>query len=92
MGAEVRKAMEIVNKLGLHARAAAKLVGLASRFGSEIRIRRDDREADAKSIMSVMMLAASKGVGVEVVARGDDAADAVDAIERLIAGRFGEPE
>ena len=92
MGAEVRKTMEIVNKLGLHARAAAKLVGLASRFGCEIRIHRDDREADAKSIMSVMMLAASKGVGVEVVAWGDDATDAVDAIERLIAGRFGEPE
>ena len=92
MDGEISKAMEIVNKLGLHARAAAKLVGLASRFGCEIRIRRDDREADAKSIMSVMMLAAAKGAGVEVVARGDDAADAVDAIERLIAGRFGEPE
>ena len=92
MEGEIRKTMEIVNKLGLHARAAAKLVGLASRFGCEVRIRRDDREADAKSIMSVMMLAAARGADVEVTARGDGAADAVEAIERLIAGRFGEPE
>ena len=92
MEGEIRKTMEIVNKLGLHARAAAKLVGLASRFGCEVRIRRDDREADAKSIMSVMMLAAARGADVEVTARGDDAADAIEAIERLIAGRFGEPE
>lgn len=84
--------MTIVNKLGLHARAAAKLVELASGFESRILIRRDGREADAKSIMKVMMLAASRGTSVEVVARGDDAAEAAEAIERLVTGRFGEPE
>ena len=92
MSTEVRRSMEIVNKLGLHARAAAKLIDLASGFESSIRIRRDGREADAKSIMKVMMLAASKGVNVEVVAHGADAAEAVEAIEKLVAGRFGEPE
>ena len=84
--------MTIVNKLGLHARAAAKLIDLASGFESRIRIFRDEREADAKSIMKVMMLAASKGKSIEVVARGADAAEAVDAIERLVAGRFEEAE
>lgn len=84
--------MTIVNKLGLHARAAAKLIDLASGFESRIRIFRDEREADAKSIMRVMMLAASKGKSIEVVARGADAAEAVDAIERLVAGRFEEAE
>ena len=92
MGTEVCKTLEIVNKLWLHARAAAKLVDLASGFESSIRIRRDGREADAKSIMKVMMLAASKGMQVEVLAQGNDAAEAADAIERLVAGRFDEPE
>ena len=89
---ELRKTLTIVNKLGLHARAAAKLIDLASGFESKIRIRRGGREADAKSIMQVMMLAASKGTSIEVVAAGGDAAEAVDAIERLVAGRFDEPE
>ena len=89
---EVCKTLEIVNKLGLHARAAAKLVDLASGFESRIRIRRDGREADAKSIMKVMMLAASRGTRVEVLVQGNDAAEAADAIARLVAGRFDEPE
>ena len=89
---EVCKTLEIVNKLGLHARAAAKLVDLASGFESSIRICRDGREADAKSIMKVMMLAASKGTRVEVLVQGNDAVEAADAIERLVAGRFDEPE
>ena len=92
MSTEARRTLTIVNKLGLHARAAAKLIDLASGFESRIRILRDDREADAKSIMRVMMLAASKGTSIEVVAQGADAAEAVDAIERLVAGRFEEPE
>lgn len=92
MSAEVRRTMTIVNKLGLHARAAAKLIDLASGFESRIRMYRDGREADAKSIMQVMMLAASKGTDLEVAAQGPDAADAVAAIERLVAGRFDEPE
>ena len=92
MSIEIRRTLEIVNKLGLHARAAAKLIELASGFESRISIRSDDREADAKSIMRVMMLAASKGARIEVVAQGADAAEAVDAIERLVAGRFDESE
>ena len=92
MSAEVRRTMTVINKLGLHARAAAKLVELASGFESRIRIWRDGREADAKSIMKVMMLAASKGQRLEVVAQGDDAAQAVEAIERLVARRFDELE
>ena len=92
MSAEVRRTMTIVNKLGLHARAAAKLIDLASGFESRIRMYRDGREADAKSIMQVMMLAASKGTDLEVAAQGPDAAEAVAAIERLVAGRFDESE
>ena len=92
MSTEVRRTMTVINKLGLHARAAAKLVELASGFESRIRIWRDEREADAKSIMKVMMLAASKGRSLEVVAQGDDAAEAVEAIERLVARRFDEQE
>ena len=92
MSTEVRRTVEIVNKLGLHARAAAKLIELASGFESSIRIGRDGRDADAKSIMKVMMLAASKGTSLEVVAQGDDAAEAVEAIERLVARRFDESE
>ncbi len=92
MDAEVRRTLRIVNKLGLHARAAAKLIELASGFESRISICSNGREANAKSIMRVMMLAASKGASVEVVAQGADAAEAVDAIERLVAERFDEPE
>ncbi len=92
MSTEVRRTLRIVNKLGLHARAAAKLVDLAAGFESRVRIRRDDREADAKSIMRVMMLAASKGSSIEVAAQGADAGEAVDAIARLVAGRFDESE
>ena len=92
MATEVRKTLRIVNKLGLHARAAAKLIELASGFESRISMRSNGREANAKSIMRVMMLAASKGASVEVVAQGADAGEAVDAIERLVAGRFDEPE
>ena len=92
MSTEVRKTLRIVNKLGLHARAAAKLIELAAGFESRISIRSNGRDADAKSIMRVMMLAASKGASVEVVAQGADAAEAVDAIERLVAERFDEPE
>lgn len=92
MSGETRRTVKIVNKLGLHARAAAKLIDLASGFESRIRICRDGREADAKSIMRVMMLAASKGTSIEVVAHGADAAEAVDAIEGLVARRFDESE
>ena len=82
----------IVNKLGLHARAAAKLVTTASGFGAEIKLRRGDREVNGKSIMGVMMLAASQGTTIELVAEGDDAEAALDALATLIGDRFGEAE
>jgi phosphocarrier protein len=82
----------IVNKLGLHARAAAKFVTLASSFASEIKLARDGQEVNGKSIMGVMMLAAAKGTEIELEATGVDAAAALDALEILVDGRFGEDE
>ena len=90
--ASASRQVSIVNKLGLHARAAAKLVTIASRFESEIMVKRADQEVNAKSIMAVMMLAASKGTTLEIIARGEDANAALDELERLIKDRFGEPE
>jgi phosphocarrier protein HPr len=82
----------IVNKLGLHARASAKLTQLASGFKSEIWLSRSGRRVNAKSIMGVMMLAAGKGAAVTIQAEGDDADAALDAIRGLIAEKFGEGE
>lgn len=84
--------LTIINKLGLHARAAAKLVTLANQFSADIRIDKDGREVDGKSIMSVMMLAASKGTEIGLTADGEDAVQALDAITALINNRFDEPE
>jgi phosphocarrier protein HPr len=86
------KSLEIINKLGLHARAAAKLTQVAGGFSSEIWLSRSGRRVNAKSIMGVMMLAAGQGTSVLVEAKGDDADDAVAAIAKLIADRFGESE
>ena len=83
---------EIVNKLGLHARAAAKLTHVASGFQSEIWLSRSGRRVNAKSIMGVMMLAAGKGTKVLIEAEGADAAAALAALTALIADRFGEGE
>lgn len=83
---------EIVNKLGLHARAAAKLTHVASGFQSEIWLSRSGRRVNAKSIMGVMMLAAGKGTTVHIDAEGPDAATALQALAALIAERFGEGE
>ena len=82
----------IVNKLGLHARAAAKLTHLASGFQSEIWISRSGRRVNAKSIMGVMMLAAGQGSSVLLEAEGADADAALAALAKLIAERFGEGE
>lgn len=82
----------IVNRLGLHARAAAKLVNTASGFRSDVRLKHDSREANAKSIMGVMMLAASKGTELTLEVEGDDEEEAFEAIRELIAERFGEGE
>jgi phosphocarrier protein len=86
------RALEILNKLGLHARAAAKLTQVAGGFSSEIWLSRSGRRVNAKSIMGVMMLAAGQGTSVLVEAKGDDAEQAIDAIARLVADRFGESE
>jgi phosphocarrier protein len=84
--------VEIVNKLGLHARASAKLTQVASGFQCEIWISRNDRRVNAKSIMGVMMLAAGQGSKVTIEASGADADAALAALTRLIAERFGEGE
>ena len=84
--------LTIVNKLGLHARAAAKLVTLASGFESKITLKRGDQQVDAKSIMGVMMLAAAKGVVIEVCVEGADSDAALAEITRLVQNRFGEAE
>jgi len=83
---------EIVNRLGLHARAAAKLTHLASGYQSEIWLSRSGRRVNAKSIMGVMMLAAGQGTKVLIEADGADAQGALEALSRLIADRFGEGE
>ena len=89
---ELKKELTICNKLGLHARAASKLVATATRFGSRIQINRNGQLADAKSIMSLLMLAASKGTVLEFIIEGDDAEDALLDIETLINNRFDEGE
>jgi len=83
---------EIVNKLGLHARASAKLTQLASGFESEVWMSRNGRRVNAKSIMGVMMLAAGKGARIAIETEGADADAAMKAILGLIAERFGENE
>jgi phosphocarrier protein len=87
-----QREVEIVNKLGLHARASAKLTQLASRFACEVWLARGGRRVNAKSIMGVMMLAAAKGAKVVVETDGADADVAMDEIVALIADRFGEAE
>lgn len=82
----------IVNKLGLHARAAAKFVSTASGFASEVRIKRGDKEVNGKSIMGVMMLAAAKGTRLELCAEGEDAEQALERLTELVDNRFGEDE
>jgi len=80
----------IINRLGLHARASALFVKTANRFASDIKLSREDVEVNGKSIMGIMMLAASKGVTVRVVAEGEDEADAMEAIGDLINNGFNE--
>ena len=83
---------EIINKLGLHARASAKLTQVAGSFSSHVWVSRNGRRVNAKSIMGVMMLAAGKGSRIVVETEGADEAPAMQAIQALIAGRFGEEE
>jgi phosphocarrier protein len=88
--ADVEKSVMIVNELGLHARAATKLVQLASKYPCEVTLTKDGHEVNGKSIMGVLMLVASKGTTVTIKANGDKAAAAVAAISALIADKFGE--
>jgi phosphocarrier protein len=88
----VTRDITIINKLGLHARAAAKFVSTASRFGAEIRLQRGNQRINAKSIMGVMMLAASKGTTLVLTTEGEDEESAANALQQLIADRFGESE
>ena len=88
---DVHATFEIVNKLGMHARAATKLVQTASRYRSDVQIEKDGHVANAKSVMGVLLLCGHQGSKITVSARGEDAAQAVDAIGLLIADRFGEP-
>ena len=86
----IKVSVSITNKLGLHARASAKLTKLAGGFKSEIHLSRNSRRVNAKSIMGVMMLAAGLGSEIEIEAEGADEQEAVAALRALIDGKFGE--
>ncbi|AJQ96513.1 HPr family phosphocarrier protein [Gynuella sunshinyii] len=88
----VEESVTIINKLGLHARAAAKFVNVASQFGAQIRVIKGPKEVDGKSIMSVMMLAAAQGTELSLRIDGKDELAALTAIKELIANRFDEAE
>ena len=88
----VTREVEIKNKLGLHARAAAKLVHTAARFKSDIKIRKGDEEVDGKSILGILLLAAGRGSVITLKADGEDEREALDAIEKLIESKFDEVE
>ncbi|KPK56031.1 MAG: phosphocarrier protein HPr [Thiotrichales bacterium SG8_50] len=88
----VTQEVNVINRLGLHARAAAKFVTLASSFESDIRVARSGRTVNGKSIMGVMMLAAAKGTVIEISADGWDEQQAIAALKDLVANRFGEDD
>lgn len=84
------RTVEIVNERGLHARASAKFVKLASGFDAEVTVSRDGQSVDARSIMGLMMLAAGIGSSIDISAEGPQAAEALDALQALVAARFDE--
>lgn len=88
----IARPLTIINRLGLHARAATRLVNCASKFDSKIIIRKGTRSINGKSIMGVLTLAAAPGTKLVIEASGDDEEQAIDAIARLILNRFGEAE
>ena len=88
----ISKNIEIINKLGMHARAAAQFVQLASNFTSHIEIEKDGRRVNGKSIMGVMMLAAGKGSEITLYIDGEDEEDGMNKLEELINNRFNEEE
>ena len=88
----IKCSIEIVNKLGLHARASSKFTQIASQFQSEIWVSRNGRRVNGKSIMGLMMLAAGKGSVIEVEISGDDEQSACEALVELVSNRFNEDE
>ncbi|HEV7240401.1 MAG TPA: HPr family phosphocarrier protein [Thermoanaerobaculia bacterium] len=88
----IERDIEIRNKLGLHARAAAKFVHTAARFKADIKVRKGDEEVDGKSILGILLLAAGRGSTVRVRADGEDERDALEAVEKLIDAKFDEVE
>jgi phosphocarrier protein len=80
----------VVNQLGMHARAAAKFVHLATRYRAHVRVARDGREMDGKSIMGILLLAAACGTTITISADGADEGDAIDALAALVTSGFGE--
>ena len=86
----IEREMEITNRLGLHARAAAKLVHVTGRFSSQVKIQKDGEEVDAKSILGILLLAAAQGSTIVVRCDGDDESEAMQAVSELIANRFEE--
>ena len=88
----VSKDIEIINRLGLHARAAAKLVHTAARFSSDVKVKKGGEEVDGKSILGILLLAAGKGSLVTISANGQDEQEALQSIEKLICARFDEAE
>ncbi|WP_018276976.1 HPr family phosphocarrier protein [Teredinibacter turnerae] len=87
-----QRTLEIINKLGLHARAASKLATLANRFESRVQVSAHGKTTDAKSIMSLMLLAASIGTEIELITEGPDEVEAITALQELINNRFDEGE
>ncbi len=85
-----QRVVPIVNRLGMHARAAAKFVSLASQYAADVTVSRNQQEVNGKSIMGVMMLAAAQGSEITIETEGDDAPAALDALTELVADRFGE--
>ena len=92
MSAKAEGSFLIINTLGLHARAATKLVQLASKFPCDVEVARDDQTANGKSVMGVLLLCGSRGTTIDVRATGDRAEECVKDIGDLIANRFGEPD
>lgn len=89
-GKTLERTVEIINKLGLHARASAKLVTLANKFTADVRLKKDGREVSAKSILNIIMLAAGIGSQVTLIAEGEDAEQAIEELAALVADKFGE--
>ncbi|MCC7417228.1 MAG: HPr family phosphocarrier protein [Acidobacteria bacterium] len=84
------RSVTVVNQLGMHARAAAKFVHLAARFRSQVRVARDGREMDGKSIMGILLLAAARGTSIRITADGGDETEALAALSELVESGFGE--